>query len=260
MSRDAIEVCRAGDGWRAIDLIADLHLGPETPRTTAALCHHLRHTDAQAVFLLGDVFEVWIGDDALDEPGATEAGLLAALAEAGRGRHLALMPGNRDFLLGARAARAAGWAVLPDPCVLEAFGHRLVLVHGDALCLADTEYQRFRATSRTPGWQAAFLAQPVAQRRAVARALRDDSERRKRREGHAAYPDLDRDAMLALLERAGARQLVHGHTHRPGDETLAPGRTRHVLTDWDLDDPDPGAHRTGVLRLDAAGLHRRPPC
>ena len=126
--------------------------------------------------------------------------------------------------------------------MLEAFGRRIMLVHGDAQCLADVDYQRFRLQARDPVWQQQFLAQTLEDRRAFARGLRDSSEYRKRTLGMAAYPDLDQDAMRALLRQHGATTLVHGHTHRPGDEALGDGLVRHVLTDWDLDH-DPATPR-----------------
>lgn len=246
--------------WRAVDLVSDLHLGAATPHTTAAVLHHLAHTDADAVLMLGDVFEVWIGDDAADEPGSAEAQLVDQLARAARQRPLAMLVGNRDFLLGERADARIGWWRLPDPCVLQAFGARYLLLHGDAECLADTEYQQFRATSRTPAWRHAFLAQPLAQRRLIARALRDDSEERKRSVGFDGYADLDHDRMTTLMTRADTPVLIHGHTHRPGDEVLTARLRRCVLTDWDLDTPVAAQRRAGVVRLSATGLQRRPPC
>lgn len=251
----------AAPHWRGIELLSDLHLGEQAPATAHALAGHLAASDADLIVLLGDLFEVWIGDEQLDapaDPASPMAQALQALAEAARRRPVAMLTGNRDFLLGPEAARRLGWTVLPDRCVLQAFGHRQVLVHGDAECLDDRDYQRFRAQVRTPGWREAFLARPLAERMAVARSLRDGSEQRKREQGLAGYADLDRAEMLSLLAAAGADRLIHGHTHRPGDERLGPGLSRHVLSDWDLDGQH-GPARAEVLRLDARGLHRRPP-
>lgn len=251
----------AAPHWRGIELLSDLHLGEQAPATAHALAEHLAASDADLIVLLGDLFEVWIGDEQLDvpaDPVSPMAQALQALAEAARRRPVAMLTGNRDFLLGPEAARRLGWTVLPDRCVLQAFGHRQVLVHGDAECLDDRDYQRFRAQVRTPGWREAFLARPLAERMAVARSLRDGSEQRKREQGLAGYADLDRAEMLSLLAAAGADRLIHGHTHRPGDERLGPGLSRHVLSDWDLDGQH-GPARAEVLRLDARGLHRRPP-
>lgn len=247
---------RAAPQWRCVDCISDLHLGPATPRTAAALADYLQHADADAVLVLGDLFEVWVGDDVLDDTDSVEARVLHQFAGCARHRTVAMMVGNRDFLLGPRAAALAGWQVLDEVCVLEAFGRRTVLVHGDAQCLADVDYQRFRLQARDPAWQQRFLAQPLADRRAFARGLRDSSENRKRTLGMAAYPDLDRNAMRALLRQHGATTLLHGHTHRPGDEVLGDGLVRHVLTDWDLDH-EPATPRAEVLRLTPDGVERR---
>jgi UDP-2,3-diacylglucosamine hydrolase len=250
-----IRTLHAAPHWRCVDFVSDLHLSAATPRTAAALADHLDRTPADAVIVLGDLFEVWVGDDALDDTDSPEHRVLRQFADAARQRTVAMMVGNRDFLLGPRAAALAGWQVLDEVCVLEAFGRRTVLVHGDAQCLADADYQRFRRQARDPAWQQAFLAQPLAQRRDVARRLRDDSEHRKHTLGLSAYPDLDREAMRTLLRQAGATTLVHGHTHRPGDESLGDGWTRHVLSDWDLDH-DPASPRAEVLRLQAGGFQR----
>ncbi|MDQ5898807.1 MAG: UDP-2,3-diacylglucosamine hydrolase [Pseudomonadota bacterium] len=249
----------AAPHWRGIELLSDLHLGDHAPRTTQALVDHLATCQADLLVLLGDVFEAWVGDDQLDLAGDADEPLpqaLQALAAAARLRPVAMLTGNRDFLLGPEAARRLGWTVLPDRCVLQAFGHRHVLVHGDAECLDDRDYQRFRAQVRSPGWREAFLARPLAERQAIARSLRDGSEQRKREQGLAGYADLDRAEMLSLLTTAGADRLIHGHTHRPGDERLGPGLSRHVLSDWDLDDLH-GPARAEVLRLSAQGLHRQ---
>lgn len=248
----------APEGWRAIDFLSDLHLCAATPRGLDALATHLRHTDADAVVLLGDVFEFWVGDDQRSQP--FEHGCVLQLAEAASRLALAFMPGNRDFLAGPALQQATGWRVLADPTLLTAWGHRLLLTHGDALCLADTDYQRFRTLSRSAAWQHDFLARPLAERLDLAAQARADSEARKRATGidPDLWADVDGPAALAWLRAAGADTLVHGHTHRPGQHLVAPGITRHVLTDWDLDHPG-APPRAGVLRLTRSGLQRRPP-
>lgn len=240
--------------WRAIDLISDLHLCPELPRTVQAWREAVLGSDADALYLLGDVFEVWVGDDA--RHGRFEAECLAVLRDASRTRTIGVMVGNRDFLLGDSALADAGAHALPDPTLLCAFGTRWVLTHGDALCLDDVEYQAFRRQVRQPAWQQAFLGQPLDRRLAQARQLREASEARKAAGHPETYADLDREAMQSWLRDAGSTVLIHGHTHRPGDETIAPGATRHVLTDWDLDDA--ARPRAEILRLSAAGVSRRP--
>ena len=240
--------------WRTVDFLADLHLEPGQPATLQALQQYLDSTPADAVFLLGDLFEVWVGDDAIEEPGSFEGACCALLERAARRRPLYFMHGNRDFLVGAGFTRHTGIAVLADPTVLTFAGRRWLLSHGDALCLNDVEYQRFRALARNPAWQAQLLARPLHERRAQGRSARSESEARKQA-GNAVYADVDAAAALAWLRTARAGALIHGHTHLPADHALAPGLARHVLTDWDLAAAPP---RAGVLRLTANGLQRLP--
>ncbi|MDP4301611.1 UDP-2,3-diacylglucosamine diphosphatase [Leptothrix discophora] len=248
--------------WRAVEFIADLHLAEDTPATLAALAAHLRGTDADAVLLLGDIFEVWIGDDSLDESDSFEARAFATLTAAVQARHrplgLALLVGNRDFLLGPQACRAAGLQAMADPTVLVApWGERLLVGHGDAWCLDDTAYQAFRAQVRSTDWQDAFLARPLSERRAIARQLREASEARKRDQGVESYGDLDADAVRAALVQAGARTLVHGHTHRPACHDLGDGLSRWVLSDWHDHPVERSLMRADLLRWCADGLQRR---
>jgi len=241
-------------GWRTVDFLADLHLEPAQGATLRALQRYLDSTPADAVFLLGDLFEVWVGDDAIAEPGSFEGQCCALLADAARRRPLYFMHGNRDFLVGPAFTRHTGVGLLADPTALAFAGRRWLLSHGDALCLNDVEYQRFRALARQPEWQAQLLARPLADRRAQGRSARSESEARKR-SGSAVYADVDADAAIAWLQAARAEALIHGHTHLPADHVLAPGLTRHVLTDWDLQASPP---RAGLLRLTADGLQRLP--
>lgn len=234
--------------WRVIDFISDLHLAQAPSPTFDAWAAYLRGTPADAVLILGDLFEAWIGDDARSEP--FEAACLAVLTEAGRRCWVGHMCGNRDFLVGDALLRDIGVHALPDPTLLHALDQRLLLTHGDLLCLADVEYQHFRAQARSPAWRQAVLALPIAQRRVLARQMRDASQRRQQGGGDPVWVDIDRDAALSWLDQARCEQLVHGHTHRPGDEELAPGRWRHVLSDWDLNAQPP---RAEVLRLTTAG-------
>jgi UDP-2,3-diacylglucosamine hydrolase len=243
--------------WRAIDFISDLHLSPALPRTLAAWAGHLRNTSADAVFILGDLFEVWVGDDSRDLP--FERHCVDVLADASSRRHVAFMVGNRDFLLGAAMLKACGVMALPDPTVLTAWGQRILLSHGDALCLNDTAYQTFRSEVRAAAWQAAFLGKPLTERLRIAAEIRQVSESRRRFDGDSGA-DIDAGAAVGWMHAMGTAEMVHGHTHRPGSSTLAPGFKRHVLSDWDLDstgaDPTP---RAEVLRLTRDGFERRPP-
>ena len=247
------EELTAAPAWRTVDFLSDLHLDPGHEATVQALAGYLARTPADAIFLLGDLFEVWVGDDALADPGSFESRCCALLAQAARRHALYFLHGNRDFLIGEGFARASGAALLPDPTVLAFAGQRWLLSHGDALCLDDAEYQRFRVLARSPAWQQSFLAVPLAQRRAQARGMRAQSEARKH--SGAWYADVDHPAALAWLQAANAQALIHGHTHRPATHVLAPGLLRHVLSDWDLDATPP---RAEVLRLTAEGLERLP--
>ncbi len=237
--------------WQQIDLLSDLHLGPDTPGTLARLARHLAETPAQAVLLLGDIFEVWVGDDARHEP--FEAGVVQLLRQASQRLALFFMPGNRDFLVGPDLLADTGMTALPDPTVLDAFGQRWLLVHGDAQCLDDTAYQAFRRQVRAPQWQAQLLAQPLAARQALGRQMREGS--RAAQAAQLMASDLDAEACRALLREADARTMIHGHTHRPAEHDLGHGLRRVVLSDWDF---DAAAPRGDVIRLSAGGLQRLP--
>jgi UDP-2,3-diacylglucosamine hydrolase len=246
---------RAPPAWQAIDFLSDLHLAEGTPRTFDALATHLRCTRADAVFILGDLFEVWVGDDARHE--GFEAACAAMLAEASAHRVIGFMAGNRDFLVGHEMLAHCGMLHLADPSLLFAFGERLLLTHGDALCLADLAYQQFRAQVRSVGWQRDFLAEPLAARRRTASDIRAESQRRQSGQQPRDWADVDAAEAAHWLRAAGATQMVHGHTHRPGRHEVAPGLLRHVLSDWDFDHP--GAARADVLRWQRDGLHRIAP-
>jgi UDP-2,3-diacylglucosamine hydrolase len=222
--------------WRVVDFISDLHLQASEPDTVQAWADYLAHTRANAIFMLGDLFEVWVGDDALTTAADShearfESRCATLLQQASRQRALYFLHGNRDFLFGPAAAQACGLTLLDDPTVLTFGSQRWLLTHGDALCLDDTDYLQFRAQVRSPGWQQAFLARPLAERRAVAAGLRGQSEARKH--SGAPYADVDAGAAQAWLQAAGACRLIHGHTHRPADHGLGPDLQRHVLSDWD---------------------------
>ena len=243
--------------WTRIDFISDLHLAADMPHTFAAWSAWLRTTPADAVFILGDLFDAWVGDDARHE--GFEAECTAVLAEAAQRLSLAFMVGNRDFLAGAAWAEACGLTLLADPTLLVAFGQRVLLTHGDALCLADIEYQRFRIQVRSPAWQAMVLALPLAERRRRATQMRHASEQRHAMgalAGDAA--DIDFAAAGAWMRQAGAPVMIHGHTHRPATQAFGAGFTRHVLSDWDCDAPAPAAPRAQVLRLTRDGVERLP--
>ncbi|MBX3588048.1 MAG: UDP-2,3-diacylglucosamine diphosphatase [Ramlibacter sp.] len=246
---------QAPANWRTVDFISDLHLQAAEPATFDAWQRFMRNTPADAVFILGDLFEVWVGDDVLGAGGDAgfEARCAGVLRAASAARPVFFMPGNRDFLVGQALMAHCGATLLDDPCVLDFGGQRWLLTHGDALCLDDHDYLAFRAEVRSPGWQQAFLARPLAERQAVARSLRDASEQRKR--AGTAYADVDAAAARAWLQAADARVMVHGHTHRPGAHALGDGLSRVVLSDWEAAAQPP---RLEVLRLTPGGLQRLP--
>ena len=245
-------VLQAPPHWLAIDFVSDLHLCEALPKTFEAFAQHVLNTPASAVFILGDLFEAWVGDD-MGQRGF-ERRCVELLAQASQRRQLAFMVGNRDFLVGADFLAQTGCWALPDPTVLQAFGHRTVLSHGDAWCLSDLPYQAFRSQVRSPAWQAEFLARPLGERLKIAADIRSASQGRRQFDG-AAESDVDTTAALACLHQADAANLVHGHTHRPGDNQLAPGFKRRVLSDWDLD----RGQRAEVLRWTSSGFQRLAP-
>jgi UDP-2,3-diacylglucosamine hydrolase len=240
--------------WNAIDFISDLHLAENTPLAFEAWAAHLRHTRADAVFILGDLFEVWVGDDMAEH--GFEARCVALLSEVAATKTVAFMAGNRDFLVGDAMLEQSGVLRLHDPSLLRAFGTQLLISHGDALCLDDTAYQRYRSVVRRPAFQRAFLSLPLSWRRAIGRGARRRSET-LHTPGLGASIDVDAAAASGWLRAANAPTLVHGHTHAPASHELAPGVMRHVLSDWDLDRaPVP---RAQVLRWSTQGLVRIAP-
>jgi UDP-2,3-diacylglucosamine hydrolase len=242
------------DAVRVVDFISDLHLSETMPATAAAWERFVATTRADAVFMLGDLFEVWVGDDAGARP--FEARCIEAIAALARRVPVFVQHGNRDFLLGAGFAAATGATLLADPATVAAFGRRLLLSHGDELCVDDVPYQVFRKQVRDPAYQAAFLAQPLEARLAIAAKMRAAS--RASHDEPVTYADVDPTLAREWLAKAGTDTLIHGHTHRPGTQVL-PAWTRHVLSDWDLDTPVPERRRAEVLRWTAAGIERLPP-
>ncbi len=250
-------VLQAKPDWRTIDFISDLHLQFADPFTYQSWQLFMQTTQSDAVFILGDLFEVWIGDDVIDtlviaaNPATGfEAGCAQVMKSASNRLNLFFMHGNRDFLVGPAFVKTCGMTLLNDPCVLEFAGHRWLLTHGDALCVDDTEYMQFRSEVRSAKWQSDFLGQPLAQRQAAARALRTESEKRKRsRDG---YMDVDRQTSLDWLNAARANTLIHGHTHKPADHDLENGLRSIVLSDWDVT-AQPA--RAQILRLSWRAPH-----
>ncbi len=211
--------------------IADLHLEPKRPITL----HHFKEflanrvQQADALYILGDLFEVWLGDDQ-DEP--TYQAIQTALHNVKC--PLFIMHGNRDFLLGTDFAQTTGCQLIKDHHVIDLYGTPTLLMHGDTLCTQDVDYQAFRQQVRHPEWQKQFLAQPLAQRRILAQQARAQSQAKT--QSTAEYiMDVTPEAVISALETHGVHQLIHGHTHRPAQHQLTiNGQTayRQVLGDW----------------------------
>ncbi len=218
-------------------IISDLHLRSNCPETTKLFQNFLvRHAShAEALYILGDLFEYWAGDDDLDD--AFHQEICAALRELSRrGTRIFIMHGNRDFLMREQFAAACSASLLPDPALIDLYGTPTLLTHGDALCTDDTDYQAFRSQVRNPAWQQQFLAQPLAQRKALIEQAREQSKTEKRYKT-AEIMDVNPDAVSALLRQFNYPRLVHGHTHRPArHNAVVDGHAveRWVLGDWDI--------------------------
>lgn len=234
--------------------VSDLHLDPSRPEATRAFLAFLRNEAAacEALYVLGDLFEAWVGDDDDAAPGTEVADALRRLSTGGVPVYF--MRGNRDFLLGEDYAHRCGMRVLPDPAVVSLHGKPVLLMHGDLLCTDDTGYQAFRRQVRDPAWQQQFLAQPLAARRAYATQARQASQ--KHHDSLAAagqaelITDVNADTVARHFQQFGVDTLIHGHTHRPAVHGVsAAGRDcmRIVLGDW--------YEHGSVLEVDARG-HR----
>ena len=228
--------------------VSDLHIDAAHPAIARRFLEFLGRDarEAAALYVLGDLFESWIGDD---DPDDAQRAVIAALRDlTSHGVPCFVMHGNRDFLIGERFAAASGATPLADPVLLTLYGERALVMHGDALCTGDRAYQRLRATVRDTGWQRRFLALPVAARRALADAARAGSQAHNAALA-PAIADVDADSVAAVLRAADVGTLIHGHTHRPGIHRFdvdGIARTRIVLGDW---------YDTGTaLRWDAGGF------
>ena len=233
--------------------ISDLHLQASHPRTAEAFFRFLaeRAAHAERLYLLGDIFEYWAGDDDLDDPfNRSVATALRRLGDGGTAVYW--LGGNRDFLVGTGFAEAAGLTLLPEPHVATIAGRQVVLVHGDAQCTDDVKYMAFRAQVRDPAWQRQFLAMPLAQRKAIIAGLREGS---RAAHGEKSYEimDVTPAAVAALHAETGTDVIIHGHTHRPALHKTD-GKSRYVLPDWELD-ADPV--RGGWIAIDDAGHIQR---
>ena len=229
--------------------ISDLHLQASHPRTLEAFFGflHQRAMHAEQLYLLGDIFEYWAGDDDIADPfNARIVAAIRAVSDAGVAVYW--LGGNRDFLVGPAFADAAGLTLLQEPHLIQAGACRVALVHGDAQCTRDSAYMAFRAQVRAPAWQAHFLGMPLAQRKAIIAGLREGS---REAQSGTAYEimDVTPQAVDDVFDQLGASAIIHGHTHRPAVHQHG-GRLRYVLPDWELDQ-DPV--RGGWIALHADG-------
>lgn len=215
--------------------ISDLHLAPHRPAATDALFRFLTETapSAERLYVLGDLFDYWIGDDGLADP--FNRWIAEAFSQlAARGAQLYFMHGNRDFLIGEEFARVTGMKLLHDRTEVDLYGRRTLLMHGDALCTDDIDYQKLRVMVRDPVWQRTFLAKPIEERIRMAQALRSESEQAKQVKD-VAIMDVTPATVESVLRAHGYPRLIHGHTHRPArHEHVVDGKIceRFVLADW----------------------------
>jgi UDP-2,3-diacylglucosamine hydrolase len=215
--------------------ISDLHLSEDRPAANERFFSFLEDTarDVGSLYILGDFFEYWIGDDDLAYPfHAVIAGILRELSR--NGVALYLMHGNRDFLIGTRFCEATGATLLDDPTVVELEGEKTLLMHGDTLCTDDLDYQAWRRTARSSAWQREFLGKSLAERRRAIVGMREKSK-----EVISAKPaeimDVNPGAVQEAMKQHGVKRLIHGHTHRPGRHIVDLGGVRGerwVLPDW----------------------------
>jgi UDP-2,3-diacylglucosamine hydrolase len=228
--------------------ISDLHLDSARPEITALFLRFLREeaAGAEALYILGDLFEAWVGDDESAEPASAVRAALRKVVAAGT--PVALMRGNRDFLFGPRFAAESGVRLLPDPAVVNLYGEPTLLMHGDLLCADDTAYQAFRAMVRNPVWQEQFLAQPFAARQEFAAKARAASKQHQSGTMESIM-DVTEATVVATMARHGVTRLIHGHTHRPAIHAASVDQRRAqriVLGDWYT--------QGSVLRVDADGF------
>ncbi len=229
--------------------VSDIHLSPQMPGTAAAFFRFLdeqgRH--ARQLYLLGDIFEYWAGDDDLDDAFNRQVvDPLRRLSDSGV--QLYWIAGNRDFLVAEDFARATGITLLADPSVVEVAGQRLLLLHGDAQCTDDAGYMAFRAQVRQPDWQRAFLARPLAERKAIIAGMREGSRDAQRGKAMEIM-DVNPTEIARLFAQHQVGLMIHGHTHRPALHRSGDG-LRYVLPDWDCEGDNA---RGGWIAIDADG-------
>ena len=218
----------APSDWRMVDFLSDVHLDAGEVATFNAWANHLNTTPANALFILGDLFEVWIGDDTQDP---FHLQCMEVLRTTAKRIPVFFMCGNRDFLVGSDWLQSTDVQGLQDPCVLELAKQKILLSHGDALCIDDADYMAFRQQVRSNAWQEAFLAKPLSERQQIAKDLRTQSKARQQTQ--TDYVDVDTNTARVWLHENDCKLLIHGHTHRPATHDLGDGLSRMVLSDWE---------------------------
>ena len=218
----------APSDWRMVDFLSDVHLDASEVATFNAWANHLNTTPANALFILGDLFEVWIGDDTQDP---FHLQCMEVLRTTAKRIPVFFMCGNRDFLVGSDWLQSTDVQGLQDPCVLELAKQKILLSHGDALCIDDTDYMAFRKQVRSSAWQESFLAKPLSERQQIAKDLRTQSKARQQKQ--TDYVDVDTNTARVWLHENDCKLLIHGHTHRPASHDLGNGLNRMVLSDWE---------------------------
>lgn len=253
----------AKPSWQCIDCVADMHLrAPDA--TWEAFVKYLQTTPAQAIFVLGDLVDSWVGDDILEHPEHDfERHIAHVLQQASQSKDLYFMHGNRDFLIGAAFCQAAGLTMLADPTVLQlnapiasssnstnSNNTRILFSHGDALCIDDTAYMQLRQQVRNPQWQQGILQMPLEQRLQLAAQMRQQSMQHQNSLGVEGHADVDTPMACQWLQANHSAILLHGHTHKPATHSMqangAAHLSRKVLSDWDFTTTPP---RADVLRL-----------
>ena len=229
-----LTVVQSQAAWQQVDFISDVHLDAHEPHTFEAWQHYMRSTQADALFILGDLFEVWVGDDTTDAFALT---CVQVLTQTAQRMPVYFVCGNRDFLVGQQLLQTTGMQGLSDPAVLVAGEQRMLLTHGDVLCVDDHDYLQFRQQVRQAEWQNHFLAKPLQERQQIARGLRQQSEARKHTT--TTYADVDAQAACDWLRQTHCQTLIHGHTHRPATHDLGGGMQRWCLSDWHAQLPSP---------------------
>ncbi|MBK1891021.1 UDP-2,3-diacylglucosamine diphosphatase [Undibacterium sp. 14-3-2] len=225
--------------------VSDIHLSPALPKTTSAFLAFLRQkaTQAKQLYILGDLFEYWVGDDDIaDDYNQKIVTALEVLTTSGV--ELFWIAGNRDFLAGSLFAETTGAKLLPDPSTVSIAGLNIVICHGDAQCTDDTDYIKFRTMVRNPEWQKQFLSRPLSERKLIVQSMRMNSKSEQAKKD-SDIMDVNSEAIAKLFEASACCIMIHGHTHRPARHPET-GKYRYVLPDWDV---DTNKHRGGWLGI-----------